>query len=108
MYSIGSNLKSSMIKILAILFMLQALGAIPASLVTKGNAADCSSVGLSISLKSNEVFYFDDGTAITSNYVQFRIAPTSTDVATTGYWAKIEGISNPTKLAIAQFESSAH
>lgn len=72
----------------------------------KAVVADCTSSNFTIEAKSNSVFYFDNGTSITSNYVQYLVT-NKTGSSISGYYAKLENFSNGNKIAIATYEDAA-
>lgn len=80
----------------------QVIGALPPWGMTYSAAADCLSDQFSMTKKHNNVFYFDNGTSITSGYAQYQI--TNKGAAQT-YWAKIANFTGGA-LALANHETS--
>lgn len=64
---------------------------------------NCSATEFSVTARHNSVFYFDDGTTITSGYAQYDIVNESNTAGT--YWAKIDSFSGGA-LALAEFETA--
>ncbi len=108
MFSLRRDLKERLIKLLSGLFVLQALIGLPIQVATTANAtvATCTSSQFTVEAKHNSVFYFDDGTPITSNYAQYRITNAG-GAALTDHWVALENFSGG-KLSIASQEVAAH
>lgn len=64
--------------------------------------SNCTSSQFTITAKHNTVFYFDNGTSITSGYAEYQIVNKGTSRA---YWAKLENFSGGA-LALARFETA--
>lgn len=97
-------LRQKIVNLLVAILALQTLGilSIPASVAL----TDCTSSQFTIERKSNSVFYFDNGTSITSNYVQYLVT-NKTGGSVSGYFAKIENFSGGSKLSVATYEDAA-
>lgn len=104
MFSLRRDLKERLIKLLSGLFVLQALIGLPIQVSAPANAAvsNCTTSQFTITAKHNSVFYFDDGTAITSGYAEYQIVNKGSSRA---YWAKLENFTGGA-LALARFETA--
>ena len=106
MISIRSKLKSNLVKLLSIIFVLQGLGIVPQAMIQQARAADCTSSQFTISLVSNPAFYFDSAKSIYSGYAQFLIT-NKTGSAISGYKAGLTRTAG-SALNLATYESEKH
>ena len=91
-----------LIAVLILILGIQTIGAIPKWGVSQSAAADCTSSQFTITKKHNSVFYYDDGTDITSGYAQYLITNKGASAA---YWAKITNFTGGA-LSLAAHESA--
>lgn len=99
------TLKWRLAKFLPLLLMAQLLMGFPQQIATTANGAtvaNCTTSQFTITAKHNSVFYFDDGTDITSGYAEYQIVNKGSSGT---FWAKLENFTGGA-LALARFESA--
>lgn len=94
-----------LLRLFIAIFFIQSINffTLPAA---KAVLSTCNNTNFTVEAKHNSVFYFDAGTTITANYVQFKITNKSNSTVS-GYYAKLDNISG-NKLSLANYEDAEH